>query len=363
MGNDQGHAQTTATGVTRREFLTLNGMRGVAAIAVMLYHGVSLVGPVVPRGYLAVDLFFTLSGFVIAHAYEDRLADGLSVRSFALIRFIRFWPLYALGVGFGLLRESLLVATHNSYALPMSLLAVVAACALLFVPTPLARRDDALFPINIPSWSLFFELLVNILYAAVRPHLGTKALVAIIAVSGGTFVALAPAEGIHEVGVQSATLLSGCLRTVLSFSLGLLIYRVRAAAPKVPVLLLLALIAVLLICPWGGLLYDLLFVLLVSPLIVFLGAAVEPSARLAPTISLLGLLSFPLYAIHRPLLNLAEAASGRIPVPTALIGWSAMLIVILCAYAAGRGDPPVRRFISRKLHAALRRDRAEAAAP
>jgi peptidoglycan/LPS O-acetylase OafA/YrhL len=205
-----------ADALPSREYTALNGMRGVAAIAVMLFHGVALVGPIFPRGYLAVDLFFVLSGFVIAHAYGDRLGSTLSLPDFALIRIIRFWPLYALGLCLGIIRELLLIVTHSNYALSLPLLIVASGLGLASLPLPLAQRGDNLFPINVPSWSLFFELLVNIVYAAVRPRLSTTLLVIAIVANGLALVLTAPATGLGHVGVTSDIFAGGCLRTILS---------------------------------------------------------------------------------------------------------------------------------------------------
>jgi peptidoglycan/LPS O-acetylase OafA/YrhL len=86
-------------------FKMLDGMRGVAAMGVVLYHLSQMLSLHLFRaGYLAVDIFFCLSGFVIAHAYERRLLGGLSPLRFAAIRFARFFPLIALGIGWGAAR-------------------------------------------------------------------------------------------------------------------------------------------------------------------------------------------------------------------------------------------------------------------
>src|SRR6185437_6209521 len=84
----------------RHAYATLDGLRGVAALAVVLYHYASDL--IAPHGYLAVDLFFAMSGFVIASAYEAKLKDGLDVRGFLGIRAKRLAPLWMLGaiVGF-----------------------------------------------------------------------------------------------------------------------------------------------------------------------------------------------------------------------------------------------------------------------
>jgi peptidoglycan/LPS O-acetylase OafA/YrhL len=348
----------------RRDYVTLNAMRGVAALGVMLFHGVGLFGAIMPRGYLAVDLFFVLSGFVIAHAYEAKLTGGLGRRAFVRVRLIRFYPLYAAGLLVGLLKEGLLIATHNGYAFsPLGLLAALIAGAL-FLPMPLAQRGYNLFPINIPSWSLFFELLVNILYAVVLPWLTTRTLLVTIAISAVLLVVLAPAGGIGDVGVTSLTFAGGCVRTILSFSIGLLIHRLQPRMPRVPTLALLVATAAALACPWGGLAYDLGFVFVISPLLVLLGISTEPSAALARPAAMLGILSFPIYALHRPVVALAEAVAAKAHLPGPVVGVPVLLVlVVLCCTLAPAFDLRARAAIGRIAGLRLWRDKAEAAAP
>ena len=140
-------------------------MRGVAAITVVLFHGARLAGvQTMPHGYLAVDMFFALSGFVISRAYDRRLAADWTPLPFFRLRLVRFYPLYALGLALGATREMLLLATHNHFALPAPLLFGALAAAALFLPFPLEQRDNYLFAMNPPSWSLLYELLVNVAY-------------------------------------------------------------------------------------------------------------------------------------------------------------------------------------------------------
>jgi peptidoglycan/LPS O-acetylase OafA/YrhL len=358
-GTDQSCSASEAS--PRREYVALNGIRGMAAIGVVLFHGVKLVGPIFPRGYLAVDLFFVLSGFVIAHAYGDRLGATLTVRRFTLVRLVRFWPLYALGLGLGVARELLLIGMRNHYALSFPGLLATTVLGLAFIPLPLAQRGNNLFPLNVPSWSLFYELLVNILYAAVRPWLPTVVLVVAVVVSAIVLVLVAPATGLGHVGVTSATFGSGCVRTILSFSIGVLIYGYPRRARAVPVPLLLALVAGGLAWPWGGRDYDIAFVLLLSPMLVVLGAAAEPSRRLAAVAKWLGTASFPLYAIHRPLLQVVEAAAHRLPVSPALLGWLTVAVLLLLATYANRADVVIRRRLSGWPKAPLRSDPAKSA--
>ena len=89
----------------RRSFTTLDGLRGIAAIAVVARHAPFLWGEHGPTGalsesYLAVDFFFVLSGFVLAHAYGSRFQHGLSNAAFMRTRLLRLYPLYLLALVF-----------------------------------------------------------------------------------------------------------------------------------------------------------------------------------------------------------------------------------------------------------------------
>ena len=189
-------------------------------------------------------------------------------------------------------------------------------------------------------------------------------LVSLIAICAMFFVWLAPASGIGDVGVASTTFGAGCLRTALSFAIGVLLHRLRLRLPPVPVPLLLLMVLLALLCPWGGVNYDLLFVLVLSPLIVATGASVEPAAWLAATARRLGIVSFPLYAVHRPLLALAQGLGARLHLPLAPLGWAAMLAVVTLAALLPRCyDEPLRTALMREFRARLKRDPGAAAAP
>jgi peptidoglycan/LPS O-acetylase OafA/YrhL len=83
---------------TPHQFATLDGLRGVAAIAVTSLHFRFELGKfLLPHSYLAVDFFFVLSGFVLAYAYEDRLSEGMKPIQFLRLRVIRLYPLYLIG--------------------------------------------------------------------------------------------------------------------------------------------------------------------------------------------------------------------------------------------------------------------------
>ena len=165
----------------------LDGLRGVAALLVVWYHvfeGYAFAGGTtidsINHGYLAVDFFFVLSGFVIGYAYDDRWSKTLTMKDFFKRRLIRLHPMVIMGAVLGVI--SFLIqgsvkwdGTHVSISLVMlSLL-----CSLFFIPAiPGAsyevRGNGEMFPLNGPSWSLFFEYIGNILYALFIRRLSTK---------------------------------------------------------------------------------------------------------------------------------------------------------------------------------------------
>jgi peptidoglycan/LPS O-acetylase OafA/YrhL len=173
-------------------FHSLNLLRGLAALAVVLFHASPIFGrQMAPSGYLAVDLFFILSGFVIAHVYDPRFAAGLTARSFILARMARFWPLFALGTVIGTGWTLLENVVSPPAALSISETLGISALSLLYIPR-ITGAD--LFPLNVPAWSLFFELIVNAAFAIFFAASRTRWLLGVIAVAGAVVASLAIAD-------------------------------------------------------------------------------------------------------------------------------------------------------------------------
>jgi peptidoglycan/LPS O-acetylase OafA/YrhL len=304
--------------VQRPRYIALDAMRGVAALLVVVFHAARLLdGRWAPGGYLAVDLFFVLSGFVIAAAYDKRIVGGMSARRFTLIRTIRFWPLYALGLALGLAHQLMLIATHNPHAMGSAHLAAAVPLNLVFLPD-FAGAPGNLFPLNSPSWSLFFELLVNIAYVVAFPWLGRRALGAVALTSGAIFAWLCWQHGTADLGSTFASAPAGVPRTLFSFSMGLLIFRSGWRPFTAPLWILLPAVALLMLAPvpsdWRAV-YDIGFVLLLSPLLVLAGARSQRASRAADW---LGRLSYPLYAVHYPLLMLGTPLAEKLHLPFAV---------------------------------------------
>jgi peptidoglycan/LPS O-acetylase OafA/YrhL len=266
---------------------TLDGMRGFAAIAVLLYHLHGAAPVQMPGGYLAVDFFFALSGVVICAAYERRLRDGLKLAEFATMRLIRVYPMYFCGA--------------------LLALAVGDGTVLGFYPFPEFRSATTLFPGNGPMWSMFFEILVNLAFALVALRIGRIGLAAIIAGSGAILFAAIMQTGHADIGAFWSDAAFGLVRTVFSFAVGVAICRARAVfrSPTRTTALAWLLPPVLLAAMWANFehraAWDAFAIFAIMPTLVWLGARWNaPSSR---GFGVLGDLSYPLYCIHAPIVR------------------------------------------------------------
>jgi peptidoglycan/LPS O-acetylase OafA/YrhL len=317
------------TGEGRHAYATLDALRGVAAMVVVLYHFAGNL--VAPHGYLAVDLFFAMSGFVVASAYERRLGGDLDLKGFLRIRLQRLAPLWILGVVLGL--ALMLILPGDAHHLLL-----LGALSLLLIPQSLTFLGA--FALNTSLWSLHVELVVNTLYAALVR--------ALIAVAG--------LQGALSDGASQLDLPGGYLRALFAFPMGVVLWRRRDRLPAWragPVLVIVgaALLLTGIGAPthgWIGVAYDLAFVALGVPMLVILAVRSEPAPRLRPLFGFLGAISYALYALHEPIVQaLRRFAAGHGGVPQYLeIGALVVPGLVLLAWAADRVvDTPVRAWL------------------
>ena len=367
-------------------FALLDGLRGVAALAVLWYHvnegfafaaATNGAGDGIIRtfnhGYLAVDFFFLLSGFVIAYAYDDRWDKGLTVGTFFKRRLIRLHPMLIAGAIIGAI--TFLIqggVTWCGESVSTGRLILSFALTLLFIPAfPGAgyevRGNGEMFPLNGPYWSLFFEYIGNILYALLLRRLSTKALAVLVTLLGLTFLWFATANvstyGSIGVGwtLDTVNFLGGSLRMIFPFTLGMLLSRTFKPRPVrgafwLCTVLLIALFAVPYIeamqplCMNG--VYEMTCIMLIFPAIVLLAASsTSVSDATKRTATLLGNLSYPLYTVHYPFMYLFYAgliANEQYNFTSA--PWQSLAVMagsILVAYILMKWyDAPIRKWLS-----------------
>jgi len=337
----------------KRSFIALDGLRGIAALVVVLHHSGYFFGYVVPEGYLAVDFFYVLSGFVLAHAYGHQLTHGMTARRFMAIRLIRFYPLYLLAFTAWLpIGWAELVHGH----VDPRMLAIDVATALLFLPSPLSTDP---YPINAPTGTLFYELLVNAGLGLFARRLSNTVLVVLIVAAGLVLLTCAIVNGDLSDGNLWRTFFVGCARVAFSFPAGILVYRIWLAR-KLPVNAPVALVAVALLMvlaarppqSYQGL-FDAVACVVVFPTLIWIGASSKPRPAAAEICKWLGAISYAVYVLHFPMLTLAiKLAQRHSGLNVWPIGAVFVALVVVAAHLADRFyDGPVRR----KLGAMLQR--------
>jgi peptidoglycan/LPS O-acetylase OafA/YrhL len=344
----------------QKRFGWLDGARGIAAIAVMLFHYESYLHlrPWFRSSFLAVDLFFIMSGFVLAHSYGGKLDSGAwSVGRFLYARLVRLWPTYALATALGAgyyLSKALLrtpdapaVSTWLGYLLPN----------LLFLPSLVHTPSlPGMFPFAPASWSLSTEMIASLAFGTLLFRLRTTALLAFCLATSLAFVALAYSFRNFDLGWGLPTFYPGMIRTLGEFSGGMLLYRLHRsrserAGPGVAAFALASLLtlATLLILHPRSLTGMAVAVFAIYPAFLLLGAR-TPIGGLAETICHeLGRLSYPLYLLHTPVLlwfaGLWKLAAGQDPAKAgAPVGIAMAAVALLVSYAVGRWvEEPIRK--------------------
>lgn len=212
------------------------------------------------------------------------------------------------------------------------------AMSLLLVPTIWVTRDPALFPLNRPHWSLFFELVANIVHALVLVRLPTRVLAVLLVLIAPALALATRAHGDIGFGAFQEGWYLGLLRVFWSYITGIVLARCWQARDRSAVLPwhvilalpLLALFALAWLPRWLG---DMLAVLAIFPAIIWYASASSIPARTAPIIAGLGAISYPLYATHWPILNLFDhywpGTGGKIAAAIAAVLVAALVAWLL----------------------------------
>jgi len=291
-----------------QRYATLDGLRGVAAVVVLCYHTHVFPGSaaIAPHGYLAVDFFFMLSGFVIAGAYQRKLEAGFTVADFASQRVIRLYPVALAGILLGALRLVSHYLISPADAEPAQWIALAVLLNVLILPVVSQTHfGGELFPTNGPVWSLFSELLVNLGWSIFASFKSSIIVIVFVTMACGTILYGTMHEtALDDLGWNSQYPLEAASRVLFSFLLGTVIHRFRGVLPnlsKSRVLPAFSMTALLLVLgmPWYQGAWDALAIFVFLPAILILGVLCGRKTD-ATVRSFLGEVSYPIYAIHFP---------------------------------------------------------------
>ena len=283
-------------------------MRGIAALCVLAYHA---SGGTASNAYLAVDFFFMLSGYVMARTYEGSLVAGMPPAKMLAARMRRLWPtMFVAG---------LVAAPGLASMLPSHQFWPILIANLMLVPNFTHNR---VYLLNGSAWSILLELLANAAHACVLWRLSTARIVMGL-VPLAALLAYCGADHALELGATPATFAAGLPRVLVSYGIGIVLWRIWRDQPSfkvsavftwaaMPAIFLL--FALLKIRSLPG---DLLFVLAVCPVLIAGALRLERIPRL---LARLGAISFPLYAVHIPVMVTASSLGLG-------TGWSALLSI------------------------------------
>lgn len=362
--------------INKTHYPILDGLRGVASLMVIAFHlleahSTSHLDQLINHGYLAVDFFFVLSGFVVGYAYDDRWGN-MRFPEFMKIRFIRLHPMVVVGMLFGAVcfyfQDSAM--WPNIHEVPVWKLLLVMLIGFTLLPLPMSmdiRGWYEMHPLNGPGWSLFFEYIANILYGLFIRKFSQTALAVLVLLAGCALIHLAVTSPNGDIiggwALEPTQLRIGFTRLMYPFFAGLLLYRTgKLGQVKNAFLGCSLLLVVVLAIPriggsthlWANGLYDALSIVLVFPLIIFLGASGTITGSYSKRMcKFLGDLSYPIYITHFPLVYVYTGwvSNGKIPVAQALpVTLFVFLASIVLAYACLKWyDEPVRLWLKNKL--------------
>ena len=367
---------------TKPHYHLLDGLRGVAALMVIWYHvfeGYAFAGGTTidtfNHGYLAVDFFFILSGFVIGYAYDDRWGKNFTMKDFIKRRLIRLHPMVIMGAVVGAITFYIQGSVQwDGTHIGISMVMLSLLCTIFFIPAMPGvgyevRGNGEMFPLNGPCWSLFFEYIGNILYALFIRRLSNKALTIVVVLLGVALASFAifNVSGYGNIGVgwtlDGVNFIGGLLRMLFPFSMGMLLSRnfkpmkLRGAF-WICTLVMIALFAVPYlegtesICTNG--IYEAFCIIIAFPILLWIGASGTTTDKKSTQIcKFLGDISYPIYVIHYPFRYLFYAWLIKNQLFTLGETWQVALCVyawnILFAYLCLKlYDEPVRKYLAKR---------------
>lgn len=365
----------TSTLITKPHYPILDGLRGVAAIMVVIFHvfethSHSHLDQIINHGYLAVDFFFLLSGFVIGYAYDDRWSM-MTIGGFFKIRLVRLQPMVIMGMIVGALLfyfqdSAMFPNIHNVPVWKMLVFMVIGFTLIPVTPSMDIRGWQEMHPLDGPAWSLFFEYVANILYALfVRKF--SKTVLSIFVFLAACFLihlALTSPKGdvIGGWSFNATQLHVGFARLLYPFFAGLLLFRISKLIQVKHAFLLCSLLVVFFLAMpriggrehlWMNALYDSLIIIFIFPLIVYLGASGEIKGRYATKIcKFFGDISYPIYITHYPIIYIYTGWVSNHKVPFREAFPIALLVLIssisLAYLCLKLYDEPVRIWLKKR---------------
>ncbi len=345
---------------TKRQFDTLNGLRGVAALLGVVFHNEVTFGWHPPHAYLAVEIFFVISGFILSYVYDDKMERGLSARSFMAARVLRLAPLYLLA----LVLSAVLVALdprHSVHRLGYKAQLLYFVMGLFLLPSHV-RQDSSweVLRYNNPSWTLFLELVMNFLHVTLFRSMNSRVLGTINATAALGIIAYCLRHHHLNAGWIFPSLFTiGLARATFSYTAGMILFRAwRSGSVRInsSATLCVAFVMGVLILPafpqhvMATTVAVILVALFLFPALVYLAAGSEPGPVAGPLFRQLGIASYTVYILHFPIFHLFRLLTPEHVFTRPLAGYAVIaLLVALGLFLNTHYDQPARTWIRRAI--------------
>ena len=361
----------------KKHYEILDGLRGVAAILVVAFHifetfaGGNRFKQIINHGYLAVDFFFLLSGFVVAYAYDDRWGK-MTQWEFYKRRLIRLQPMVIMGMIIGAVfyyfqASDILFPQIAGMPVWKLILTMLIGFTLLPIPPSMEIRGwGEMHPLDGPAWSLFFEYIANILYALFFRKFSNKVLGIFVLIFAGmliNYTVFGPKGDV--IGGWSLNLEQmniGFTRLLYPFFAGILLSRLGKLIHIKGAFWVCSLLITLILCVprigdenslWMNGIYESVCIILLFPLIVSVGAGGEIKNPFSLKIcKLLGDISYPIYITHYPLIYwyTAWVVDNKVSIQDGyILGIGVLIASIAIAYLCLKlYDEPVRNWLQNK---------------
>lgn len=346
---------------SKMHFQVLDGLRGLAALVVVVFHFMEIAitdynTNFIAHGYLAVDFFFCLSGFVISYAYDHRVV-ALGLKSFIKLRLIRLYPLVIIGSVLGLI--TFLIDPYSDYFTQYGFVktCIIFITSILVIPYPIMpERYLNLFSLNAPTWSLFWEFVANLIYATFLYKIAKKGLLLVTCIAAISLCYVSYYRGNISGGWGGPSFVDGFFRIAFSFLMGMLMYRSNwIIKNKLGLPGMTALILIAFLFPYNdhwNWFAEPFIVIVYLPLLVSLGAGTSLAHHHQKINSFSGDISYPLYMVHYPFvwIFLTYVSTQKPPLSQLMyiIPISILLILILAYVISRFVDQPVRRHLTQR---------------
>jgi len=356
----------------------LDGLRGVAALLVILFHVLEVHShgdhskQIINHGYLAVDFFFMLSGYVISYAYDDRW-NRMSLKDFFKRRIIRLHPMIIIGMIIGAVlfyfQDSPGMGWGGIHEVPVWKMLLVMIIGFTLIPVGKGldiRGWDEMHPLNVPASSLFYEYIANIVYALFLRRITKVFLAVLVLIAAGVTIhyALTNPNGniIGGWSIDPHQLRIGFTRLAFPFLAGMLLAKTAKLRFTPNAFLSASLLLVLFMSVphignsgqlWMNGAYECFCLMIVFPLVVWLGAGGKVKGEKASRLcKFLGDISYPIYITHFPVVYvyMAWVTNNNLTLTESWhVGLLCVIISIIVAYASMKlFDMPVRDWLRKR---------------